>query len=259
MAPPPLAVHLRPVATPADHPRRTIPTDPHGWEEGAVDGYSARVPTLPLAYRWALGAFLVVLLATWWRPPHPGEQALHHSLTVLGLAVLLVVQRRRLLPYTSFLLILIFLVLHSVAARWMYSFVPYDDWTDALFGVRLNEVFGWERNNFDRLVHLSYGLCFGPVLLARFRAAGRSLRWSAVAAVDVVLSTSAIYELFEWGIAMTLAPGAAEAYNGQQGDMWDAQKDMTLATTGAVIAVTIAVLAARRRRVPALTSRAAGD
>ncbi|RSM73642.1 DUF2238 domain-containing protein [Actinoplanes sp. ATCC 53533] len=172
---------------------------------------------------------------------------MHHSLTVLGLAALLLVQRRRPLPYSSFLLIVIFLVLHSVAARWIYSFVPYDDWTRQLFGVRLSDLFGWHRNNFDRLVHLSYGLCFGPVLFHRLRVGGRSIRWAALVAVDLVLSTSAVYELFEWGIAMTLAPGAAEAYNGQQGDMWDAQKDMSLATGGAVLAVTIAALVAYRK------------
>jgi putative membrane protein len=167
---------------------------------------------------------------------------------VLGLAALILVQRRRPLPYSSFLLIMIFLVLHSVAARWIYSFVPYDEWTQQLFGVRLSDLFGWRRNNFDRLVHLSYGLCFGPVLFHRLRAAGgRSLRWAAVVAVDLVLSTSALYELFEWAIAMTLAPGAAEAYNGQQGDIWDAQKDMSLATGGAVLAVTVAALVAYRK------------
>jgi putative membrane protein len=203
--------------------------------------------TLPAAHRWTLGAFLIVAAATWWQPIYPAEQAMHHSLTVLGVVALLLVQRRRPLPYSSILLIVIFLMLHTVAARWIYSFVPYDDWTQQLFGVRLSEQFGWHRNNFDRLVHLSYGLCFGPVLFARLRQAGRSVRWAALVAVDVVLSTSAVYELFEWGIAMTLAPGAAEAYNGQQGDMWDAQKDMTLATGGAVAAVAVAALVAYRK------------
>ena len=208
---------------------------------------------IPLAYRWTLSAFLIVVVATWWRPPHPVEQAMHHSLTVLGLVALLLVQRRRPLPYGSFLLILIFLVLHSVAARWIYSFVPYDDWTQRLFGVRLNELLGWQRNNFDRLVHLSYGLCFGPVLFHRLRESGaRGIRWAALVAVEVVLSTSAAYELFEWAIAMTLAPGTAEAYNGQQGDLWDAQKDMSLATGGAMLAVAVAARLAYRasRRVP---------
>jgi putative membrane protein len=205
------------------------------------------VPPSPVAYRWTVGVFLIVVAATWWHPPRPVEQAMHHSLTVLGLAVLILVQRRRPLPYSSFLLILVFLLLHSVAARWIYSFVPYDDWTQLLFGVRLNELFGWQRNNFDRLVHLSYGLCLGPVLFRLLRDAGRRIRWAAVIAVDLVLSTSAVYELFEWAIAMTLAPGAAEVYNGQQGDMWDAHKDMSLATGGAAVAVAVAALVAYRR------------
>jgi putative membrane protein len=202
------------------------------------------VASLPVAHRWTLGIFLIVVAATWWRPEHPAEQALHHSLTALGLVALMLVQRRRPLPYSSFLLILIFLVLHSVAARWIYSFVPYDDWTQALFGFRLNEALGWERNNFDRLVHLSYGLCFGPVFFRLFRETKRA----ALLAVELVLSTSAVYELFEWAIAMTLAPGAAEAYNGQQGDMWDAHKDMSLATAGAVVAVALAYALSRRIR-----------
>jgi putative membrane protein len=204
------------------------------------------------AWRWTLAGFLVVLAATWVRPIYPAEQALHHSLTALALVVLLIVQRRRPLPYSSFLLVVVFLTVHSVAARWIYSFVPYDDWTDALFGVRLTDVFGWRRNHFDRLVHISYGLCFGPVIFRALR--DRRVRFPALIAVDVVLSTSALYELFEWGIAMTLGAGAAEAYNGQQGDMWDAHKDMALATLGAIAGVAIAAARTRRRSAGLLPS-----
>jgi putative membrane protein len=185
-------------------------------------------------FKWVLAGFFVVLAATWWQAPYPAEQAMHHSLTVVGLVALWLVHRWRALPYPSMVLVLVFLSLHSVAARWMYSYVPYDEWTEALLGVRLSEVAGWERNNFDRLVHLVYGLCFGPVIVAALRG-----RWAPLIAVEVVLSTSALYELFEWGIALTLAPGDAEAYNGQQGDMWDAHKDMALATAGALWGVLV--------------------
>ena len=204
-----------------------------------------RRPVLTPREAWTLGGLLFLIAITWWRPIYPAEQALHHSLTVLALVALLLVHRARPLPYASFLAIVVFLAMHSVAARWIYSFVPYDDWTGALFGVRLSELFGWERNNFDRLVHLTYGLCFGPVI---FRALHR-LRtgWAALAAVDIVLSTSALYELFEWAIAMTLAPGDAEAYNGQQGDMWDAHKDMVIATLGAIIGVGVLLLSLPQR------------
>ena len=36
---------------------------------------------------------------------------------------------------------------------------------------------------------------------------------------------------------MFAAPDMADAYNGQQGDLWDAQKDMALAMAGALCAI----------------------
>ena len=79
------------------------------------------------------------------------------------------------------------------------------------------------------------------------RPAGRRQGWAALAAADIVLSTGALYELFEWGIAVTLAPGMAEAYNGQQGDIFDPHKDMAIAVLGAVLALA-ATLGFRGRR-----------
>jgi putative membrane protein len=178
---------------------------------------------------WALAAFGALVVATWWKPLWPGEQALHTSLTVVGLIALAWVQRRRPLPLGSWLLVLLFLSLHTIAARWLYSAVPYDDWSNALFGFRLSDVFSWHRNHFDRLVHFTYGVCLTGVL---YRHQG----W--LRSVEVVISTSALYELFEWGIAQALAPELAEAYNGQQGDIWDPHKDMAIALLGAVVMAT---------------------
>jgi putative membrane protein len=49
------------------------------------------------------------------------------------------------------------------------------------------------------------------------------------------MCTSLVYEWAEWAIALTMSPEAAEAYNGQQGDVWDAHMDMLLATVGALL------------------------
>jgi putative membrane protein len=193
----------------------------------------------------ALAVFAAVFAATWWRPQWPVEQALHHSLTVLAVIALVVVSRR--LPLSSFLLVLSFLALHTVAARWIYSFVPYDRWTETLFGANLSELLGWQRNNFDRLVHLGYGLLIAPVLFRVFLDRGWRRAWAAVGAVDVIVSTGALYELLEYGIAVALAPGYAEAYNGQQGDIFDPQKDMAIALAAAVVSVLVALTLTRRR------------
>ena len=190
---------------------------------------------------FALALFGLVVAATWWRPPWPVEQAMHTSLTLVALLALGWVHRRFGLSPGTWVWALTFLTLHTIAARWLYSFVPYDDWTDALLGFRLSDVFGWERNHFDRLVHFSYGLC-----------ATMMLRTKPLRALEIVLATSALYELFEWGVAAVFAPDMAEAYNGQQGDIWDPHKDMALALLGALVAA--AVLWVRGRREPAVVS-----
>src|SRR3546814_19822419 len=55
--------------------------------------------------------------------------------------------------------------------------------------------------------------------------------------LDFTLSTSALYELIEWGAAMLFGGDLGMQYLGTQGDIWDAHKDMGLAALGALIAM----------------------
>jgi len=57
--------------------------------------------------------------------------------------------------------------------------------------------------------------------------------------VDIVLAFSGLFEIIEWLFVLQVNPELGEAYLGMQGDVWDAQKDMALATIGAVIAMII--------------------
>ena len=197
----------------------------------------------------AWSVFAVLVAVSWWHPPYPAEQALHHSLTLVAVVALVWLQRRGLLPPSSLILVLAFLTLHTIAARWMYSYVPYDDWLQRIAGVRLSDVFGWQRNHFDRLVHLGYGVCLAPVLYTYLTAQrGWRASWAALAAVEIVISTGALYEVLEWGIAITAAPAYAEAYNGQQGDLFDPHKDMVIAALGAIVAMAFVLLTRRGRR-----------
>jgi putative membrane protein len=58
-----------------------------------------------------------------------------------------------------------------------------------------------------------------------------------------------IYELIEWGAAEIFGGDLGQAYLGTQGDVWDAHKDMALASLGAAIAmaVTLAINRALQR------------
>jgi putative membrane protein len=48
--------------------------------------------------------------------------------------------------------------------------------------------------------------------------------------------------LIEWGAAEVLGGDLGAAYLGTQGDIWDAHKDMALASLGAVLAMLITAL-----------------
>lgn len=193
---------------------------------------------MSLAKRAAFIGVLAVFLLTWIKPLWPLEQALHSSLSVAGLVALWWIDRRWPLGAGAFAAICGFIALHCVGARWLYSNVPYEAWLQGLAGWSPGAAFGWQRNHFDRLIHLLYGACFTPALAQLARHAWPALRGGQafVLAVMMVMCSSLVYEWLEWGIALALSPEAAEAYNGQQGDVWDAHADMLLATIGSLLA-----------------------
>jgi len=198
-------------------------------------GRSAR--SFSMAKKVALAGVLAIFAASWIQPLWPLEQTLHSSLTVIGLVALWWVDRRWGLGNGAFAAICGFIAIHCIAARWLYSNVPYDAWLQAALHWSPNAAFGWQRNHFDRLIHFLYGVCFTPALLQLARHAWPALRigQAFTLAVMVVMCSSLAYEWLEWGIALLLSPEAAEAYNGQQGDMWDAHADMLLATLGSLL------------------------
>lgn len=52
------------------------------------------------------------------------------------------------------------MLLHILGARYIYSYVPYDEWMQALAGVTLTGSFALSRNHYDRVVHFAFGLLF---------------------------------------------------------------------------------------------------
>ena len=169
--------------------------------------------------------------------PFPQVAPLHHLPTLALLVASPFLLRRWPLSNGAVACIFAFLVLHSIGGRYTYTNVPYDDLARALFGQSLGEAFGWSRNHYDRLVHFSYGLlAVLPVREVLQRHLGIGPRTAIYIAVESVLAVSALYEIFEWLLTLTMEGSVAVAYNGQQGDFWDAQKDMALAGIGAIAA-----------------------
>ncbi len=158
------------------------------------------------------------------------------------LFVLLIAGTYRQFPLSriSYTLIFLFLMLHEIGSHYTYALVPYDVWMTGLFGFSLDQALGFERNHFDRFVHFCYGLLFAyPIREVFIRIADVKGFWGYFLPLDVTMSTSMIYELVEWGAATFFGGELGQAYLGTQGDVWDAHKDMALASLGALIAMTV--------------------
>jgi putative membrane protein len=186
--------------------------------------------------------FAVVFVALGISPHDRADWALENALVVVFVIVLAATYRRFPFSRTSYTLIFLFLCLHEVGAHYTYAMVPYDAWTQALFGVPFNEWIGWERNHFDRVTHFSYGLLLAYPLREIFvRIAQVRGFWGYFLPLDLTMSTSMIFELIEWGAAEYFGGDLGIAYLGTQGDVWDAHKDMALASLGALLTMSVAM------------------
>lgn len=180
----------------------------------------------------------VLTLALDWSPLDRFTWTIEQLLVIIAVLGVALVQRRLRLSASASLQLFGFLVLHQIGAHYTYSRVPYDDAWQALTGYRLTEVLDLQRNHYDRLVHLAYGLLLARPIREVVQGLTGLRGWrSAYVALEFILASSAGYELMEWLGADLLAGDAAEAFVGAQGDPWDAQKDMALAFVGALLSL----------------------
>ncbi len=187
--------------------------------------------------------FVIITLVFCFDSPYPETMMLHHAATVLAAAFLIFVLVRNNLSQLSFLAIIVFIWLHAIGAKWTYLYVPYDSWWKFISGRTLSECFAWQRNQYDRFVHLFYGVLIWIPAREIFHRWYRFNKGAAAfAAWQFIAMSSLMYELFEWWLTLIAPAAQAENYNGQQGDIWDAQKDMALAVTGALFSWFIALV-----------------
>jgi len=175
-------------------------------------------------------------------PLYPKDWLLENILVVVAVIFLFATFKKLPLSRISYTLIFVFLALHVVGSHYTYAEVPYDEWFLSLTGTTINEIFGWQRNHFDRLVHFCYGLLLAyPIREMFLRVANVKGFWGYFLPLDLTMSSSMFYELVEWVVATIVGGDLGMAYLGTQGDIWDAHKDMALASFGALIAMLIVV------------------
>ncbi len=183
-----------------------------------------------------IALLFISAIVTFINPLYPNELLLQHIGTLLLVTPLIVDLRKKYLRLSSFIGIALFTLIHIIGARYIYSYVPYNEWTQTIFNLDINTYFSLKRNHFDRFVHFSFGVLFFPYFIQLFsKWHGLSFRKMILVAWLAIQAFSMFYELFEWSLTLLMSSEGAENYNGQQGDMWDPHKDMALAMLGSTM------------------------
>lgn len=194
--------------------------------------------TRRISYRSSLLAtFAAVVALTAIAPASRTDFLIEHIPTAALLALLICSGRARPLSNLSYTLIFMMLMLHAVGAHYLYSGVPYERWGRSLFGDAAAAWLATPRNHYDRVVHAAFGvLMVVPAAEVAGRFAGiRPGFWAAVFGIGAVSLCANAYEALEWLFTFTVSPEAAEDYNGQQGDIYDASKDVALSLAGSLL------------------------
>ena len=174
----------------------------------------------------------IATIITCINPIYPHEQLVQHIGTVLLFIPLITDVFKKAMPMSAFVGLVCFTILHVIGARYIYSYVPYKEFAVSV-GIVDSGFFQDPRNHYDRLVHFSFGVLLFPYLVFVCKKCFKQQRFITVFMAWLMIQTgSMIYELFEWLLTIVMSSDAADSYNGQQGDMWDAQKDMALAMLG---------------------------
>jgi putative membrane protein len=195
--------------------------------------------------------FVLIVVVSGYSPHSRVDWALENLLVLLLVGTLVAVSGRFRLSTVSISLVFVFLCIHELGSHYTYAKVPYDQWCSALTGISLDKALGWQRNHFDRLVHLSYGLLMAyPIREVLLRLTPLRGFWLVFMALNIILSTSAIYEIVEWIGGAFLGDDTSRAFVGAQNDPWDSQKDMALAVAGAFVSECVVLLYKPKRAVP---------
>lgn len=179
----------------------------------------------------------VIFVATWLllaiNPVDAGIWALENFLVVIVFPVVLWADRRYQFNNLTYLSLTLFVILHLFGAHTTYNQMGYFQW--------LSDMFGWQRNYYDQVVHFLFGLMVFTTFFEIFNHQGLSRRISYLLAFLFISSIGAWYEILEW-LAMVVFCRQTELecfMAVSQNDVWDAQKDIAYAMIGSVVAMVL--------------------
>lgn len=179
--------------------------------------YLILLTILGIVFFWS--AFAPLERFTWWLEIFP---------ILIALPILFLSYQNLQFTHLAYVLMLVHAIILMIGGHYTYAEVPLFNW--------LRDTFELSRNYYDRVGHFAQG--FVPAIIVREILIKKSPlvlgQWLFFIVCSICLSISVIYEFIEWWTAV-FEGGAAEAFLGTQGDVWDTQWDMLCALIGSVI------------------------
>jgi putative membrane protein len=168
---------------------------------------------------------------------HPYSRSVWYAenipiMILVGVIVLLYMRGTR-FSNLAYFMMFILPFWHTIGGHYTFERVPFDFF---------NNLFGFQRNMFDRVGHFTVGLYAFAIMeyLTMYKLVTKRIV-AVLFALFAISFVAMSYELIEWIYAVTSGGASGAAFLGSQGDIWDAQKDMLMDVTGAVAAILLSL------------------
>lgn len=184
--------------------------------------------------------FIFVVLSCWsaYAPCDTQVWWTEMSIALLLVAVLVGTYRKFQFSNTAYCILGFWCFMQVVGAHYTFELVPFD---------YITNLFGFERNHYDRVAHFVVGM--GGIAIAELLWRKRlvnSVATATVFSVVFIMAIAGFWELVEWIYAEIDGGNAGQAFLGSQGDEWDAHKDIVQDTLGGILAAIIFYLQNRK-------------
>lgn len=178
---------------------------------------------------WLLVVYVVLFTILAFNPVNRSTWFAENLTVWIIVAIILILYARNIrFSNTSYVLMFVLIYLHTIGGHWTFAQVPFGFITD---------LFGFERNHFDRIAHFSVGFYAYPIaewIVSKRLVSSKFIVFTYP--IFVIATIAMSYELVEWIYVADAPSGLGDLYLGSQGDGWDAQKDMLADTLGAITA-----------------------
>jgi putative membrane protein len=176
-----------------------------------------------------LAVVTVFFIWSFIKPKHYVIWMLEVAPSILAIVIILLLYNKMRLTTFSYTIIAFLTIMTFIGGHFTYDDVPLFDWIKSHFDLK--------RNDYDRFGHFLKGLLvivFREILIRKTPLPIG--KWLQFLALNMTLATAALYEIVEW-IAGSMSKRTSKDFVGAQGDIWDAQWDMSLTLAGSLIAI----------------------